>query len=283
MKKKDIHLSPSHPSLLEANFFKASLYAPVIIDQHSNLIDGYRRFQVSEGDEVEAIQLEISSIYSAALDLNRNSRRWDDIDIFLWTRWAQFLGVQDDLLSGKSFPEELTHAPVSLLSALANRNLQLGQAVRILQAPASTCSFFTEMLSSMIRLNVNETSTFIDTMFDLANRWKTKNLQDVLTNEALQGILHGPGLNPRQKGEALLKEMRKLRYPLYQRKSEELSNAWHQLNLDHVQAKRGLFLDRGVLEITIRARSQQELSHQVTELFESLDSPVWKRIWDHEQ
>ena len=120
-------------------------------------------------------------------------------------------------------------------------------------------------------------------MLDLANRWKTKNLNAVLENEVLVEILDRPGLDPRQKGEALLKQMRELRYPLYQRKFEELSTAWHQLRLDQMQAKRGLFLDRGVLELTIRARSQEEMSRQVKELFESLVSPEWKRIWDHEQ
>ena len=198
-------------------------------------------------------------------------------------RWAESLGITDFGLPARRVPEGLDRAPLQLLSALANRSLQLGQAVKILQAPSSTCSFLTETLSSRIRLNVNETANFIDLMLDLANRWKTKNLNGVLENEVLTEILDQPGLDPRQKGESLLKQMRKLRYPLYQRKFEELSTAWHQLRLDQMQAKRGLFLDRGVLELTIRARSQEEMSRQVRELFESLVSPEWKRIWDHEQ
>ncbi|MGH9857426.1 MAG: hypothetical protein ACRD4B_06235, partial [Acidobacteriota bacterium] len=58
------------------------------------------------------------------------------------------------------------------------------------------------------------------------------------------------------------------------------STAWHQLHLEQMHAKMGLFLDRGVLEIIIRARSQQEMSKQVKELYEILDSPAWKRIWE---
>ena len=284
MKKKDILLSPNHPSLLENSFYKSRVYAPLLVDQHSNLIDGYRRFRVIEDEEtVQPVRIDVPSIYHAALELNRNTRRWDDIDTFFWTRWAESLGVVDHALTKKRFPDELAGAPLSLLSALANRKLQLGQAVRILQAPSRTCSFFTETLSSMIRLNVNETANFIDWVFDLANRWKTKDLGDVLENDALKDIVCRQGLDPRQKGEALLKEMRKLRYPLYQRKLEEFSTAWHRLHLDQMQVKRGLFLDRGVIELTIRARSQQEMSNQVKELWESLGSAEWNRIWDHEQ
>ena len=52
MKKKDIILSPHHPSLLENCFYKSQVYAPLIVDQHSNLIDGYRRFQIGAADEM---------------------------------------------------------------------------------------------------------------------------------------------------------------------------------------------------------------------------------------
>jgi hypothetical protein len=280
MKKNEIILVSNHPSLLENSFFKSQFSAPVIVDQHSNLIDGYRRFYANDLDEIATVQIEVHSIYQAAFELNRNTRRWDDIDTFLWSRWAKSLGIDHAQASAKRFSYELMDAPVPILSALSNRKLQLGQAVRILQTPASACLFFTELLSSVVRLNVNETANFIDMMFDLANRWKTKSFKDVLEHESFKAILGKSALDSRQKGEALLKEMRKLRYPLYQRKSEELSTAWHRLHLDQMHAKKGLFLDRGVLEITIRARSQQEMSQQVKELYETLDSPAWKRIWE---
>jgi hypothetical protein len=283
MKKNEIILSPGHPSLLENSCFQPQFYAPLIIDRHANLIDGYRRLRASNHDEISVVNMDVPSVYHAAFELNRNTRRWDEIDTFLWNRWAKSQGVDDLQISAKRFPAELVDAPLPLLSALANRKLQLGQAVRILQAPPRTCLFFTEILSSVVRLNVNETANFIDMMFDLANRWNTKNLRDVMERPSIQAIFAESRLDPRQKGEALLKEMRKLRYPLYQRKSEELSTAWHQLHLDQMHAKTGLFLDRGVLEITIRARSEQEMSQQVKDLYNSLDSPAWKLIWDHEQ
>lgn len=280
MQKNQIRLAEKHPSLLEKSFVKSGIYAPLIVGADSTLVDGYRRFQMEPGSAVNAIEMDVPCIFSAAVEMNRNTREWDDIDCFLWSQWAKSLGVESHSLVNRSFPPELEQAPELVLSALANRQLALGQAVRILQAPSGTWTFFVEFLSSRVRLNVNETAQFIDMTFDLANRWQTKNLKRVLENEKLKSILDRTGKTPRQTGEALLKEMRNLRYPLYQQKTQELSSAWQQLNLENLQAKKGLFLDRGVLEITIRARSQEEMSKQIQELFESLTSPAWDSIWE---
>ena len=280
MQKNEILLSEKHPSLLENCFPKAEVYSPVIVNPDSILIDGYRRFQMEQKADVNAVEMDVPCIFSAAVEMNRNTRKWDEIDCFLWSRWSKSLGVENHPLALRSFSAELNQAPDDILLALANRQLELGQAVRILQAPSGTWSFFAEFLSSHVRLNVNETANFIDMTFDLANRWQTKNLKEVLENEKLRVVLDETGNTSRQTGEALLKEMRNLRYPLYQQKTQELSSAWQQLNLEKLQAKKGLFLDRGVLEITIRARSQEEMSKRVRDLFESLTSPAWDRIWE---
>jgi hypothetical protein len=280
MKKNEIRLSEKHPSLLENCFPKAEVFSPVIVTSDSILTDGYRRFQMEDKTHIDVVEMNVPCLFSAAVEMNRNTRNWDDIDCFLWSRWGNSLGVENHPLAVRSFPPELNQAPDTILSALANRRLELGQAVRILQAPSAAWSFFAEFLSSQVRLNVNETANFIDMTFDLANRWQTKNLKEVLANEKLQTILDERGKTPRQTGEALLKEMRNLRYPLYQQKTQELSSAWRQLNLEKLQAKKSLFLDRGVLEITIRARSREEMSKRIKELFESLTSPAWDRIWE---
>lgn len=280
MQKNEILLSQKHPSLLENNFPKAAVYSPVIVGFDSILIDGYRRFQMEEKSNIDAVERNVPCVFSAAVEMNRNTRDWDEIDCFLWSRWAKSLGVENHPLSLRSFSPELNDPPDIILSALASRHLELRQAVRILQAPSGTWPFFVEFLSSQVRLNVNETADFMDMTFDLANRWQTRNLKEVLANEKLQTILNEKGKSPRQTGEALLKEMRNLRYPLYQQKTQELSSAWRQLNLEKLQAKKTLFLDRGILEITIRARSQEEMSKKIKELFESLTSPAWNRIWE---
>jgi hypothetical protein len=279
MKKSEILLSEKHPSFLEKSFSKTDVYSPVIVSFDSILIDGYRRFQMEQKAHIDAVEMNVPCLFSAAVEMNRNTRDWDEIDCFLWSRWANSLGVVNHSLNHRSFSPELEHAPNIILSALANRQLELRQAIRILQAPSRTWPFFVELLSSQVRLNVNETANFMDLTFDLANRWQTKDLKEVLSNEKLQAILQENGKAPRQTGEALLKEMRNLRYPLYQQKTQELSSAWRQLDLEKLQAKKTLFLDRGILEITIRARSQEEMSKRIKELFESLTSPAWKRIW----
>jgi hypothetical protein len=283
MKKTEIRLSENHPTFLESRFTKGNFYSPVIVSQEGILVDGYRRLMAENADEIDTIQMNCPSIFSAALDLNRNTRSWDEIDLLLWQRWARTLGVVNSDLFRHDFRLEFQNAPVFVLKALADRELEIGQTIKILNAPRSTWEFFISFLTSTIHLNTNETSAFIEMTFDLANRNHSKDLEEVFAMEPLPKILADAGLNPRKRGEVLLKEMRSLRYPLYTKKSEALSAAWHQLSLEKLQAKKSLFLDRGVLEITIRARSYDEMSEQVKKLFESLGSPAWDAIWENDK
>jgi hypothetical protein len=273
MRNSQIVLSEKHPSLLEHVVRQAGYCAPVVVNQDSVLIDGYRRYQADP--EIGVIQMNVHSLYDAAVTMNRNTRRWDDIDCFLWSRWAESLNLPHD-----SYPLELNSAPLELLRALASRKLQLGQAIRILSASPGTWSFFVDMLADRITLNVNETAAFIDMTFDLANRWKIKNFCHVFEQEILRMALNEAEVSSKHRGEVLLKAMRDLRYPLYQKKSEENSATWRELKLDQLQGNKGLFLNRGVLEITVRARSHEEMSEKVKELFESLDSPAWRKLWN---
>jgi hypothetical protein len=267
-----IRLSDQHPSLLEKVVRYPGDCAPVIVNQDAVLIDGYRRFQADP--EIDAIEMKFSSIYDAAFALNRNTRKWEDIDRFLWARWADSLGIAAD-----SYPDELRKSPAELLSALANRKLQLGQALRILEAPAAFLPFLVEILTKRITLNVNETAVFIDMTFDLANRMNLRNIPDLFLHPDLNSFLEEQGLSSKQRGEGLLKAMRRLRYPLYQQKSEEKAAAWKELKLDHLQGNQGLFLTRGVLEITLRARSHREMSAKVKELYQTLKSSTWSKLW----
>ena len=273
-------LSPDHPSFLDRDLTKSTVYAPLIVTPEKILVDGYRRYHLMEELEISTVTMAVPDIFAAAFELNRRTRMWDETECFLWARWAASGGYDSSILPHQQFHPKLFEAPESAFIALANRRLLLAQLIRILQAPALTWTFFIEYLASRIRLNVNETANFIDMTFDLANRSGTKNLNEVMQDEKLQAILTDEKLNVRQKGEVLLKGMRRLRYPLYQRKAQDLSASWQLLNLEKWQARKSLFLDRGVLELTIRARSQEEMSRQVSELFESLRLPAWDDIWD---
>jgi len=273
MQNDSITLSEKHPSLLEDLVRFAGYCAPIIVSQDGILIDGYRRYQLDS--DIETTVMNVRSIYDAALTINRNTRKWDEIDCFFWSRWADSLGVQQD-----PYPEALLKAPIEMLRALANRNLQLGQAVRILETPSHNWLFFLDILTHHIKLNMNETASFLEMTFDLANRWGTKNLANVFDHEVLNPIWNESRIDPKERGGALLKAMRRLRYPLYQKKSEELAAAWQELHLDQLQGNKNLFLTRGILEIKIRARSREEMSAKVDGLFESLSKPAWKRIWD---
>ena len=280
MRKSEIILSPDHPSLLEEVVGSVEIYAPVVVNHECMLVDGYRRYLAAPGEEIESVCLDLPDVFLAAFQMNRNTRTWDDVDCFLWNRWAQSLNVQDSHLPKDNFPVSLNQASPLILNALARRKLLFPQAVRILQAPPRTWPFFVEFLSSKIQLNGNETANFLDMTFDLANRAGTKKFSEVFEEDTLQNILFDPALTRKQKGDHLLKAMRSLRYPLYEGKTEELSSAWEELKLRKWQAKKDLLLEKGVLELTIRARSQEDLSRQVQELFDSVNSPVWNRIWE---
>jgi hypothetical protein len=94
-------------------------------------------------------------------------------------------------------------------------------------------------------------------------------------------ILGDSVLNRKQKGERLLVEMRVLRYPYYTRKSKDFSSYWGQLGLDpFIQAKKSAFLERGCLEIALSAASLEEFKEKVSLLYQTLESPVWKKIWE---
>jgi hypothetical protein len=283
MLKSKIKLSDYHPSLLESNFSKLGFYSPIIVNQEGTLVDGYRRFMADSNKEIETIEMNCPSIYRAAVEFNRNTRSWDEVDLLLWRRWARDLRFDDSNSSNANFPPELENAPIFILKSLADRQIEIGQAIRILNAPKSTWQFFLDFLIKTIHLNTNETSVFIEMTFDLANRMGKKSLPDVFRIDPLPEILNDATQNMRKKGEVLLKEMRRLRYPLYTKKSEALSTAWRQLSLEKLRAKKSLFLDRGVLEITIRARSHDEMSDQVRKLFESLGSPAWDNLWKNDE
>jgi hypothetical protein len=265
-------LSEKHPSLLEEVVRQAGYCSPIIVEQHSILVDGYRRYLANP--EIDVIEMNVHSLFDAASTINRNTRRWDDVDRFLWSRWAESLEIPHE-----PYPDELRAAPIEMLRALANRKLLLGQAIRILTAPSTSWLLFVEILTGRITLNVNETAAFIDMTYDLANRMNTKNLADVFRNADLDSVLNDSNAVSRQRGDRLLKAMRGLRYPLYQQKSKEKAAAWKALKLDQLHGNRGLFVSRGILEITVRARSYEEMSAKIRELFEGLNSPTWSKLW----
>lgn len=284
--KEKIRLSPDHPSLLlnlrscEKIEKEPFIFAPVVIDQHGTLVDGYRRYQLTDDVEVDVVQREVTNLFEAAFDLNRNTRAWDPVDQFLWSRWASSLHVATDRVSS-NFPDILKHAPNPVLEALAQRKLQLRQAQLILDAPAKYQSFLLELLTQTIHLNINETATLIEMGCDLVSVLNKRTIPDVFSGTPLAEILQNPSLSPRQKGESLLKVMRILRYPEYHKKVEAFSVLWRQLGLEpSIRIKKAQFLERGILEMTLTSGSLDEMKEKVHAFSRSLDSPIWDKIWE---
>ncbi|HEY4492914.1 MAG TPA: hypothetical protein VI958_13005 [Acidobacteriota bacterium] len=281
IRKSEIQLAEHHPSVLLRLKAQSVLTAPLVIDQKGVLIDGYRRFQLAPDDEVDVIQIHVADLFDAALALNQRTRIWDETDCFLWTRWSRNLQHKDPELPVRHFAEALFGAEISQLFLIAARNLTLRQVQLILNSPKRYRSFLERFISDDIHLNSNESAAFIDLACDLANKLGKSQLEDLFKLEQFASILESENLTARQKGEALLKAMRVLRYPYYQKKAHEFSLLWRELNLGKgIQAKKGLFLERGVLELSLSSSSFEELKKMAAQLSDSLDSPLWSRIWN---
>jgi hypothetical protein len=65
---------------------------------------------------------------------------------------------------------------------------------------------------------------------------------------------------------------------------DEFSENWRDLKLEsNIQAKKSLFVERGVLELTLSARSFVEMKEKVERLHRSLTSGLWTKIWDNDE
>lgn len=279
--KQQIHLSPMHPSMLLALQRQSILHAPLVIDENGNLIDGYRRVQLLGDDSIEVIQISVENIFEAAYEMNLRTRTWDDIDCFLWKRWAHSIGADASRLPAQRQAELLESASIPLLTLLAQRKITIRQAQLIQEAPPVTHEYLLNLLSEIIHLNDNETADFIRMAWDVKIRDQISGLRKLLESEPFVVILQERRYSPKQKGEALLKELRSVRYPLYQKKLEQFTSDWQQLNLGRgIQAKGNSFVERGVLEISFASKSLKELKNHINRLSESLASPEWVRIFE---
>jgi hypothetical protein len=279
--KHEIHLSPMHPSMLLALQPQSIFYAPLVIDQNRNLIDGYRRFQLVQADSIEVTQVFAENIFDVAYEINLRSRTWDDIDCFFWRRWAQSIGGNAERLPLQRQSSVLESASTSMLALLAERKITLRQAALIQEAPPATHDYLLNLLSEVIHFNDNETAEFIRMAWDVKVRERTTGLKGLLETGRFLDILQDRRYSPKQKGEALLKELRAVRYPLYQKRLEQFTSDWQQLNLGRgVQAKGNSFVERGVLEISFTSKSLEELKNHINRLSESLASPEWIRIFE---
>ncbi len=279
--KQEIYLSPMHPSMLLPLQPQSILYAPLVIDQNSNLIDGYRRFQLLQNDSIEATQISVENIFEAAYEINLRSRAWDEIDCFLWKRWARSMGADTSKLPGQRLPAILESASIPMLTLLAQRKITIRQAALIQEAPPATHEYLLDLLSDVIHLNDNETAEFIRMAWDVKIRERISGLRNLLETDPFFVILQDRRLSPKRRGEALLKELRAVRYPLYQKKLEQFTSDWQQLNLGRgIQAKNNSFIERGVLEISFASKSLEELKDHINRLSESLALPEWARIFE---
>jgi hypothetical protein len=282
--RNQIRLSEDHPSLfLELEPQKADFSAPLIMNREGFLIDGYRRFQLLVEEELEVAQIDTNLIYPPAFSLNQRTRNWDETDCFLWFRWAKHLGVVTTGLPFVHFPDVLFDADRSILKLIAQRKLLLRQAQILLGAPQKYRPILIYMLSEDVQLNVNETRDLVEMLTDLANQNKPRDIREVTKHPALSAVLADKSLNLKQKGERLLREVRVLRYPYIQRKLGEFSENWRDLQLEpDIQTKKNLFVERGVLELNLSARSFEEMRKKVERLCRSLTSELWNKIWEKE-
>jgi hypothetical protein len=280
IQKDKIHLSPLHPSLAILLPPEKLVMNPVVVGRGGTLIDGYRRYQLCADYEIEAVEME-GDLFQTAVSLNFRTRKWDEAECFLWTRWARSLGADPSVLLRHQFADDLFDAEDRVITALAAQKITFRQFLFLRRTPSRHRNYLQSLLEERIALNGNETASFLEMSIDLISVLEKKEVEDVFREEALASVLRDPGCNPRQRGENLLKQMRNLRYPYYTKKLKEFSSNWVQLKIEPVvQVKKNLFLERGALELSLSATSYDELKSKVLELQASLSSPHWKKIWE---
>jgi hypothetical protein len=253
-------------------------FAPLVIDQNGLLIDGYRRWQLALGDQVDAVEMQTGNLFDSAFELNLHSRVWDSIDRFLWLRWAESMKTKTDRIKA-SFPEVLAQTPRDMLKTLAARKLQLRQLQLILEAPDRLRQSLHTLLTERIELNPNETARLIEMVCDLLSRFRKRSMQSLFDEPVFAEVLGNPALTPKQKGEALLKAIRILRYPEYQKRLKEVSFLAFELER-FATMRKSEFVERGVLEITIRADCIERMDENLSNARLILVSPEWNKIWE---
>ncbi|PWT90212.1 MAG: hypothetical protein C5B54_07575 [Acidobacteria bacterium] len=281
--KNEIRLSTGHPSLLVQLQPQTILYSPIVVNEKGELVDGYRRFQIESSAEMNVVSTNINPVIRAAYAFNQRTRQWDEAECFLWQRWARISNHDLPELSHTRFDDRLFSIDQSLLSAMAIRHLTIRQVLLILDAPIRYRPFLTKLFTETITLNANEMAVFIDMSCDLIHRLGVSTIQALFEEPSLAAILAGGPGQQKQTGERLLKQMRSLRYPYYQRKSEQLEASWTKLRLaEDFQLKKHLLLERGILEISFQSASAAEFREKAGRLFQSLESRNWDDLWQEE-
>jgi hypothetical protein len=141
--KSQIRLSPGHPSMLLD--LKPKLSAPLVVNHDLVLVDGYRRIQILQSDEIEVNQISTMDIVGTARALNLRSREWTELDGFLWARWEKSLGIEKTPFTG--FWQDLCAAPIHLMRLIASGTLQPRQAKVIMDQPARYRDFYIQLLT----------------------------------------------------------------------------------------------------------------------------------------
>jgi hypothetical protein len=281
VRKEEIRLSPEHPSSLLELKKQSIVAAPVVLNQNGILVDGYRRYQLHEGEFIESIQMDIDDVFDAAHEMNLHTRKWDELDCYLWTRWARAIDCDAGKLPIHRFSPAIESAPKEILRLMAERKISMRKTALIQEAPMTARDFFIDLLTNVVHVNDNEAGDLIRMSWDTKTRLKAGSVSALFQTVPFAGILNNSSLSPKQKGEALLKELRSVRYPLYQEKLEHFTSNWHQLNLGRgILAKGNSFIERGVLEISFTSSSLQELKENIQRLATSLDAESWARIWE---
>jgi hypothetical protein len=279
--KNQIQLSKAHPSLLlDLQHQTVEFIAPLIVNETGVLVDGYRRYQLL-GEEVEVIRIPTSRIFEPALELNQRTRIWDESDCLLWHKWAMSLGIEKPRFPGEPYSTDLLDFDTYWWRLVAQRKLLPRQVSILSNAPRRYQRFLGEILTELIQLNANETRDFVEMVSDLSNQRKDREIKSLFEMSPISLILADGSLTPKQRGERLLREVRVLRYPYYQQQLSEFSGIWKELELEsEFHARRNAFIERGVLELSFSANSLQEMRKRVGKLYRSLDSSLWKKVWE---
>jgi hypothetical protein len=151
VRKAEIQLSPEHPSALLTLKPQSIAVSPLVLDANGILLDGYRRYQLLDAEFVEAVEVDAQNVFDAAYEINLHTRTWDELDCFLWARWALAIGGNAARLPINRFSSSLQSVSKELLILMAERKISMRKAILIQEAPPATREFFADLLANVFR------------------------------------------------------------------------------------------------------------------------------------
>jgi len=127
--------------------------------------------------------------------------------------------------------------------------------------------------------NVNEAKETIRSMLDL-KQIKQMGIVELLSSEEITHIISNNKSNKRQKGESIYRLIKKMRYPVINKKEDEFNSSCRELGLDNdVRINHSRYFEGDEIRITIKASNEEKLRISIEKLLSNIKNGTFKKIF----